>query len=94
MSYEIDQEILPDPFLKSFVPKRPEPEPEIHEKPHQRSDEDSNRDNAEDEDEILGSDDDEQESPKDYCKVKKSDNFVIFLPHTIYLFFAINKIQV
>ena len=68
-SYEIDQEILPDPFLKSFIPKRPEPEPEINEKPHQRSDEDSNRDNLEDEDEILGSDDDEQESPKDYCKV-------------------------
>lgn len=29
-----------------------------------------------DEEEILGSDDDEQESPKDYCKVKQIFKFL------------------
>ena len=37
-------------------------------KPRKRSCDDSDPNHDED-DEILGSDDDEQESPKDYCKV-------------------------
>ena len=52
-SYEFDQELLAPQFLR---------------KPIKRSDDESHRDDIE-EDEILGSDDDEQESPKDYCKV-------------------------
>ena len=38
-------------------------------KPITRSDDESHPDDEVDPEEILGSDDDEQESPKDYCKV-------------------------
>ena len=45
-------------------------------KPRKRSCDDSDPNHDED-DEILGSDDDEQESPKDYCKVFFRNNQLV-----------------
>ena len=59
-SYEVREEILPEQFFERFRT--------TVRKPRKRSCDDSDPNHDED-DEILGSDDDEQESPKDYCKV-------------------------
>ena len=59
-SYEVREEILPEQFFERYRT--------TVRKPRKRSCDDSDPNHDED-DEILGSDDDEQESPKDYCKV-------------------------
>ena len=59
-SYVVREEILPEQFFERYRT--------TVRKPRKRSCDDSDPNHDED-DEILGSDDDEQESPKDYCKV-------------------------